>query len=40
MLLGWKLLIRYLEGNEEIIIKIYNWINNGNDRYIYKYGFR
>lgn len=29
MLLGWKLLIRYLEGNEEIIIKIYNWINNG-----------
>lgn len=29
MVLGWRLLIRYLENNEEIIVNIYNWINHG-----------
>ncbi len=29
MILGWNLLIRYLQGNDEIFVRIYNWINNG-----------
>lgn len=29
MILGFNLLKRYLEGNEEIILRIYKWINNG-----------
>lgn len=29
MVLGWNLLIRYLQGNDEILVRIYDWINNG-----------
>lgn len=29
MILGWNLLIKYLQGNDEIFVRVYDWINNG-----------